>query len=81
MDILGLEDFMGEMDFKMAGTRGGVTALQADIKSSEGIPFQVSKNKKLPNPESYSNSRLLFYFVESFQKGSILLVFTFSSLF
>ena len=28
LDILGLEDFLGEMDFKMAGTRTGVTALQ-----------------------------------------------------
>ena len=43
MDILGLEDFMGEMDFKLAGTRNGITALQADIKSPEGIPFQVMK--------------------------------------
>ncbi len=31
-DILGLEDHMGDMDFKVAGTRDGVTALQMDIK-------------------------------------------------
>ncbi|TMJ01561.1 MAG: polyribonucleotide nucleotidyltransferase, partial [Bacillati bacterium ANGP1] len=31
-DILGLEDAMGDMDFKVAGTRMGVTALQMDIK-------------------------------------------------
>jgi polyribonucleotide nucleotidyltransferase len=31
-DILGLEDHLGDMDFKVAGTRNGVTALQMDIK-------------------------------------------------
>lgn len=31
-DILGLEDHIGDMDFKVAGTRKGVTALQMDIK-------------------------------------------------
>ena len=31
-DILGLEDFLGDMDFKVAGTRKGVTSIQMDIK-------------------------------------------------
>ena len=31
-DIAGLEDAMGDMDFKVAGTAGGITALQMDIK-------------------------------------------------
>jgi polyribonucleotide nucleotidyltransferase len=31
-DILGDEDHLGDMDFKVAGTRGGITALQMDIK-------------------------------------------------
>jgi len=31
-DILGDEDHLGDMDFKVAGTRGGVTALQMDLK-------------------------------------------------
>ena len=31
-DIAGQEDFMGDMDFKVAGTSGGITALQMDIK-------------------------------------------------
>jgi polyribonucleotide nucleotidyltransferase len=31
-DIQGLEDHLGDMDFKVAGTRGGITALQMDIK-------------------------------------------------
>ena len=33
-DIAGQEDFMGDMDFKVAGTRDGITALQMDIKIS-----------------------------------------------
>ena len=32
-DILGDEDHLGDMDFKVAGTREGVTALQMDIKN------------------------------------------------
>lgn len=31
-DIQGMEDFLGDMDFKVAGTRNGVTAIQMDIK-------------------------------------------------
>jgi polyribonucleotide nucleotidyltransferase len=31
-DILGVEDFLGDMDFKIAGTRDGITAIQMDIK-------------------------------------------------
>lgn len=31
-DIQGMEDFLGDMDFKVAGTRNGITALQMDIK-------------------------------------------------
>ncbi len=32
-DILGIEDFCGEMDFKVAGTRNGITAIQLDVKN------------------------------------------------
>jgi polyribonucleotide nucleotidyltransferase len=39
-DILGDEDHLGDMDFKVAGTRDGITALQMDIKI-EGIPEAV----------------------------------------
>lgn len=39
-DIQGIEDAMGDMDFKVAGTREGVTALQMDIKNS-GLPQGV----------------------------------------
>jgi len=33
-DILGLEDFNGDMDFKVAGTQKGITAIQMDVKKS-----------------------------------------------
>ncbi len=41
-DILGDEDHLGDMDFKVAGTEKGVTALQMDIKI-EGLPLDVMK--------------------------------------
>ena len=41
-DILGDEDHLGDMDFKVAGTRQGVTALQMDIKIS-GVTREVMK--------------------------------------
>ncbi|MPC21985.1 polyribonucleotide nucleotidyltransferase 1, mitochondrial-like [Portunus trituberculatus] len=40
-DILGIEDYMGDMDFKLAGTSKGITALQADMKVA-GIPLKVA---------------------------------------
>ncbi|KAG6588949.1 Polyribonucleotide nucleotidyltransferase 2, mitochondrial, partial [Cucurbita argyrosperma subsp. sororia] len=39
-DILGLEDHLGDMDFKIAGTRKGITAIQLDIKPA-GIPLDI----------------------------------------
>ncbi len=39
-DIMGMEDHMGDMDFKIAGTRKGVTALQMDIKI-EGVSYEI----------------------------------------
>ncbi len=39
-DIAGVEDHVGDMDFKVAGTKDGITALQMDIKVS-GISFEV----------------------------------------
>ena len=41
-DIQGLEDHMGDMDFKVAGTRKGITALQMDIKI-KGITREILK--------------------------------------
>ncbi|KAK7316457.1 hypothetical protein VNO77_35505 [Canavalia gladiata] len=39
-DILGLEDHLGDIDFKVAGTRKGVTAIQLDMKPA-GIPLDI----------------------------------------
>ena len=41
-DIQGLEDHVGDMDFKVAGSADGVTAIQMDIKLT-GLPFDVLK--------------------------------------
>jgi polyribonucleotide nucleotidyltransferase len=40
-DILGDEDHLGDMDFKVTGTTEGVTALQMDIKIDEGVSREV----------------------------------------
>ncbi|MGH7458575.1 MAG: polyribonucleotide nucleotidyltransferase [Longimicrobiaceae bacterium] len=42
-DILGVEDALGDMDFKVAGTRTGVTAIQMDIKV-EGLTVEILKD-------------------------------------
>src|SRR6056297_2020531 len=42
-DIQGLEDHLGDMDFKVAGTADGITAFQLDIKI-EGITMDIMKN-------------------------------------
>ncbi len=39
-DILGSEDHLGDMDFKVAGTAAGITALQMDLKIG-GLPFDI----------------------------------------
>ncbi len=39
-DILGDEDHLGDMDFKVTGTRDGITATQMDIKV-DGLPYEV----------------------------------------
>jgi len=41
-DIQGLEDFLGDMDFKVAGTKDGITAIQMDIKIA-GIDREILK--------------------------------------
>ncbi|MBE7066787.1 MAG: polyribonucleotide nucleotidyltransferase [Ruminococcaceae bacterium] len=42
MDIQGIEDFFGDMDFKVAGTEKGITAIQVDIKV-QGLSYEVIK--------------------------------------
>ena len=41
-DIQGMEDALGDMDFKVAGTRDGVTAIQMDIKV-KGITTEIMR--------------------------------------
>ena len=52
-DILGDEDFLGDMDFKVTGTSNGITACQMDMKV-KGLPYEIleealnqSKNGRL----------------------------------
>ncbi len=40
MDIQGIEDFFGDMDFKVAGTKEGITAIQVDIKV-QGLSYEI----------------------------------------
>ena len=42
-DIQGVEDFHGEMDFKVAGTKKGITAIQMDLKN-DGLTMAIIKN-------------------------------------
>ncbi|MFH1858098.1 MAG: polyribonucleotide nucleotidyltransferase [Candidatus Omnitrophota bacterium] len=42
-DIAGLEDHYGDMDFKVAGTREGITAIQLDVKLQGGITPEIFK--------------------------------------
>lgn len=53
MDIQGIEDFFGDMDFKVAGTKNGITAIQMDIKI-DGLTdeiirqaFEITKRGRL----------------------------------
>ncbi len=43
VDIQGLEDFFGDMDFKVAGTHDGITAIQMDLKISGLLPEMVKE--------------------------------------
>jgi polyribonucleotide nucleotidyltransferase len=43
IDIQGVEDFHGEMDFKVAGTKEGITAIQMDLKN-DGLTMEIIRN-------------------------------------
>ena len=43
IDIQGVEDFHGEMDFKVAGTKAGITAIQMDLKN-DGLTMEIIAN-------------------------------------
>ena len=54
-DILGDEDHLGDMDFKVTGTRKGITATQMDIKV-DGLSYEILE--KALNPVSYTHLTL-----------------------
>ena len=49
-DILGAEDHYGDMDFKIAGTRTGITGFQLDLKI-KGLPIEIAKEAILRNKD------------------------------
>ncbi|TNN63719.1 Polyribonucleotide nucleotidyltransferase 1, mitochondrial [Liparis tanakae] len=72
-DILGIEDYLGDMDFKLAGTNKGITALQVDVKipglplkvvmeaiqqGTENVRVPVSRRARFVGPGGYNLRRL-----------------------
>uniref|UniRef100_A0A8C7UQG1 polyribonucleotide nucleotidyltransferase n=1 Tax=Oncorhynchus mykiss TaxID=8022 RepID=A0A8C7UQG1_ONCMY len=72
-DILGIEDYLGDMDFKLAGTNKGINALQADVKipglplklvmeaiqqATENVRVPVSRRARFVGPGGYNLRRL-----------------------
>ena len=58
-DIAGVEDHLGDMDFKVAGTENGITALQMDIKIT-GVTFEIMRDALDPGegrPRRSSSAR------------------------
>ncbi len=53
-DIQGIEDFFGDMDFKVAGTKKGITAIQVDIKV-DGLTYEIIEEafKRTKNARNY----------------------------
>ena len=47
-DIIGSEDHFGDMDFKISGTRNGITGFQLDLKI-HGLPFEIAKEGIMRN--------------------------------
>ncbi|MDD4164899.1 MAG: polyribonucleotide nucleotidyltransferase [Eubacteriales bacterium] len=50
IDIQGLEDFFGDMDFKVAGTKKGITSIQMDLKI-DGLTPEIIKNALVTTKE------------------------------
>ncbi|MDR1433271.1 MAG: polyribonucleotide nucleotidyltransferase [Puniceicoccales bacterium] len=47
-DITGMEDHFGDMDFKLSGTRNGITGVQLDLKI-QGLPIEIAKEAIMQN--------------------------------
>lgn len=69
-DISGIEDHLGDMDFKVAGTIDGITAFQMDIKV-EGITHQVMEQALAQAKQGRSHILNLMMQVMSSPKGAI----------
>ena len=54
MDIQGIEDFFGDMDFKVAGTHKGITAIQVDIKVDGLTPKIIKKAFEITQKAEYT---------------------------
>ena len=50
-DILGAEDHFGDMDFKICGTKNGITGFQLDLKI-KGLPLDIAKEAIMQNREA-----------------------------
>ena len=57
IDIQGVEDFHGEMDFKVAGTKKGITAIQMDLKN-DGLKHEIVKEAFRMTREARSRSSM-----------------------
>ena len=59
-DIQGIEDFFGDMDFKVAGTKNGITAIQVDIKI-DGLTIDIIREtfERLKNARNYILNEVL----------------------
>lgn len=53
MYLQGIEDYFGDMDFKLAGTKKGITAIQADIKIP-GLPLKIVMESVIAASEAKS---------------------------
>lgn len=69
-DISGIEDHLGDMDFKVAGTVDGITAFQMDIKV-EGITHQVMEQALAQAKQGRSHILNLMMQVMSSPKGAV----------
>lgn len=73
-DILGFEDYIGDMDFKIAGTRKGLTAMQLDVKVNLGVPptilYQAIQRAHVARGEIISKMEKVIKFPRSERKSN-----------
>ena len=75
-DIQGLEDHMGDMDFKVAGTKEGITALQMDIKIkgvTKAILKEALEEAKKAVKEKFGFDENTMLYLELYRYGEALI--------